>query len=75
MRRTQIEVYERHSDGLFDWRILSNNGQIVGTSGGQGYSSRYNAHRGLKTTLTLLGADRDMIEIIDVPAFNRELVS
>ena len=65
-RRIPIEVYERKSDGLYDWRTVSLNGQIIGTSGGQGYASRYNAHRGLDRFLNLVGADRERIEIIDV---------
>lgn len=65
-RLLEIEVYKRNSDGLFDWRTLAFNGQIIGTSGGQGYSSRFNAHRGLNTYLDLLGADRSRIRIIDV---------
>lgn len=31
-----VEVYQR-SDGLFDWRRVAENHQVVATSGGQGY--------------------------------------
>ena len=33
----RFEVYKR-SDGAFDWRAVATNGQIVATSGGQGYT-------------------------------------
>lgn len=67
MRPIQIEVYQRRSDGLFDWRSLANNGQITGTSGGQGYSSRFNAHRAVKSYFfTALGVEPGRVEIIDV---------
>lgn len=35
-----IEVYER-TDGLWEWRRKASNGQVVATSGGQGYTSRF----------------------------------
>jgi uncharacterized protein YegP (UPF0339 family) len=31
-----VEVYQR-ADGLFDWRRVAENSQVVSTSGGQGY--------------------------------------
>lgn len=37
-----VEVYVR-TDGFFDWRRISENGQIVSTSGGQGYVSKHQA--------------------------------
>lgn len=65
-RRLQFEIYVRYSDGLFDWRTVAANGQIIGTSGGQGYSSRFNAHRALDRFLDLAGADPTKVEIVDV---------
>jgi len=40
-----LEFYKRE-DGLFDWRLISSNGQIVATSGGQGYTERNDAVEG-----------------------------
>lgn len=37
-RGYMCEIYERQ-DGSFDWRLVASNGQIVGTSGSQGYVS------------------------------------
>jgi uncharacterized protein YegP (UPF0339 family) len=36
------EVYKRE-DGLWDWRVVADNGNIVATSGGQGYTERNDA--------------------------------
>jgi len=36
------EVYKR-TDGLWDWRLRHENGQIVATSGGQGFTERNDA--------------------------------
>lgn len=36
------EVYERE-DGLWDWRRQADNGEIVATSGGQGYTKKDDA--------------------------------
>jgi len=36
---TQIEIVTR-TDGKFDWSLRHLNGDIVATSGGQGYESR-----------------------------------
>lgn len=35
-------VYQRE-DGLWDWRLVANNGRIVATSGNQGYARREKA--------------------------------
>lgn len=35
-----VEVYVR-TDGLWEWRRKASNGQIVATSGGQGYTTRF----------------------------------
>ena len=34
----KVELYPR-KDGKWAWRLRANNGQIVATDGGQGYSS------------------------------------
>ena len=39
-------VYKR-SDGLWDWRLLADNGQVIATSGGQGYTEKNDAEEGL----------------------------
>lgn len=44
MRRSRFEVYRRE-DGKWDWRLKAGNGRIIGTSGGQGYGSAYDAQR------------------------------
>jgi len=38
-RPDTVEVYMR-VDGLWDWRRKAPNGQVVATSGGQGYTTR-----------------------------------
>lgn len=35
-RKPKLVVYTR-ADGKWDWRLVAGNGQIVATSGGQGY--------------------------------------
>ena len=42
------EVYRR-ADGKWDWRVKSPNGEIVATSGGQGFESESGALGGLFT--------------------------
>lgn len=37
-----VEVYKR-ADNLYDWRMKAGNGEIVATSGGQGYTERNDA--------------------------------
>lgn len=38
----RIEVYTR-IDGKYDWHRISENGQVVSTSGNQGYESKHQA--------------------------------
>ena len=38
----KAEVYRRE-DALWDWRVRAANGEIVATSGGQGFSERNDA--------------------------------
>ena len=40
IRPDTVEVYMR-TDGLWDWRRKAANGQVVATSGGQGYTTRH----------------------------------
>lgn len=42
----RAEVYTR-GDGLYDWRIIAANGEIVATSGGQGFTERNDAKEAL----------------------------
>ena len=44
-KKPSVEVYQR-ADGLFDWRLRASNGQIIATSGGQGYVKREEAAAG-----------------------------
>lgn len=39
------ETYTR-TDGLFGWRLVADNGQVVATDGGQGYTERSDAAEG-----------------------------
>jgi uncharacterized protein YegP (UPF0339 family) len=40
------EVYKRH-DRLWDWRVRARNGEIIATSGGQGFTERNDAAEAL----------------------------
>jgi uncharacterized protein YegP (UPF0339 family) len=42
MGERYAEVYRRN-DGLWEWRRIAENGAIVATSGGQGYTERNDA--------------------------------
>jgi len=42
---TGLEIYQRE-DGLYDWRLIADNGEIIATSGGQGYTERNDAVEG-----------------------------
>lgn len=46
-RPYRLQVYRR-TDKLFDWRILAGNGEIVATSGGQGYERGDKAEEGFR---------------------------
>lgn len=50
MANKEDMVYQR-ADGLFDWRLRDGNGQIVATSGDQGYQSKSGAHEGLRNAI------------------------
>jgi uncharacterized protein YegP (UPF0339 family) len=43
---TERLVVYRREDGLYDWRLVADNGQIIATSGGQGYTERNDAVEG-----------------------------
>ena len=45
MAEDTLVVYRR-DDGLWDWRRIASNGQVVATSGGQGFSERNDAAEG-----------------------------
>ena len=38
----RVEIYKR-ADGLWDWRLKAGNGEIIASSGGQGYTERNDA--------------------------------
>lgn len=44
----------RRRDGLYDWRLVAGNGQIVATSGSQGYTERNDAQEAVERVLQLL---------------------
>lgn len=46
-----LEIYQR-DDGLFDWRLVAGNGEIIATSGGQGYTERNDAVEGAARVFT-----------------------
>ena len=48
-------------DGGFDYRFKAPNGAKIGGSGGQGYTSRRDAHRALTSFLTRIGATNYVI--------------
>jgi uncharacterized protein YegP (UPF0339 family) len=50
---TEPEIYKR-SDGLFDWRLRASNGQIIATSGGQGYTERNDAQEGADRVIEIM---------------------
>jgi uncharacterized protein YegP (UPF0339 family) len=54
----KAEVYERE-DGLWDWRVKARNGEIIATSGGQGFTDQGDALRSLATVKELIGQATD----------------
>ena len=38
----KLEIYRR-ADRLWDWRLVAENGEIIATSGGQGFTERNDA--------------------------------
>jgi uncharacterized protein YegP (UPF0339 family) len=52
-----IEVYKR-TDGKWDWRMRAGNGEIVATSGGQGFNERGDA---VESVELVLEADPDTV--------------
>ena len=57
-RPVRAQVYERtgKGKGTFDFRFRAPNGAIIGGSQGQGYTSRRDAHRALKSFLMYMAA-------------------
>jgi uncharacterized protein YegP (UPF0339 family) len=47
------EIYQRE-DRLWDWRVKSANGEIVATSGGQGFTRKEDAAAGILTACDLM---------------------
>jgi uncharacterized protein YegP (UPF0339 family) len=47
-RNCPKEFYQR-LDGKWEWRIKSSNGNIIATSGGQGYNRRVDAEDSFET--------------------------
>lgn len=41
----RVFIYRR-KDGLWDWRLVASNGDVMATSGGQGYTERNDAEEG-----------------------------
>ncbi len=63
---TNPEVYKR-ADGLYDWRLRATNGQIIATSGGQGYTERNDAQEAVEMviqTMAELEATLDAAEAL-----------
>lgn len=52
----KAEVYRRE-DGLFDWRVRAANGEIVATSGGQGFTERNDARAAVERSFPILGVE------------------
>lgn len=51
------QIYKR-ADSQWDWRIVNlENGQTIGTSGGQGFRDAHDARRALETAFPLLGVE------------------
>ena len=63
MKRPKFEVFRR-VDGMYDWRLRARNGRIIGTSGGQGYRSAFEAKRAVHTVLAACGAPVVFIEVV-----------
>lgn len=56
-----IVVYQR-ADGLWDWRLVAGNGEIIATSGGQGYTERNDAVEGVGRVGLVFGNPKVAIE-------------
>lgn len=53
-----LEVFER-TDGIFDWRLVAGNGEIV-CSSHQGYTNEHDTLRGWNTTRELAAVVTDI---------------
>lgn len=52
----KAEVYRRQ-DALWDWRVKAPNGEIIATSGGQGFSERGDAREAVERIFPELGVE------------------
>ena len=52
-------VYQRE-DGLWDWRVIASNGEIVAKSGGQGFTRQDDAVEGVLTAQDLMDTMREI---------------
>lgn len=50
----RFETYVR-ADGLVDWRLVASNGEIVSTSGGQGFRDTTDARRAISRMIAIVG--------------------
>jgi len=64
MSSMEIVVYKR-DDGLWDWRMKAGNGEIIATSGGQGFTERNDA---VEAAERVLEADSDMMLVFEEDA-------
>ena len=51
-----VEIKKR-IDGLWEWRLIAANGQIVATSGMQGYTERNDALEGFERAAKIIEED------------------
>ncbi len=56
MAHYRSETYKR-ADGLWDWRLFASNGQIVSTSGGQGFTERNDAQEAVNMILNVIATE------------------
>lgn len=59
----RLEVYRREDD-LWDWRLKAGNGEIVATSGGQGFTERGDAVEAVGTAGVLFGCAELTVEAV-----------
>jgi Uncharacterized conserved protein len=64
MSDMEIVVYKRE-DGLWDWRMKAGNGEIIATSGGQGFTERNDATEAVERVLK---ADIDIVVVFEEDA-------
>ena len=52
------DVYLRE-DNLYEWRLYAPNGQIVATSGGQGYTEKNDAQEAIEKIISIIQSERE----------------